>query len=292
MEFFRQLTVFQVSFLEELFSSADNIYVQRLLKLLFLGKYGPASPYLVEVFKALGLLHVLVLSGTQVTYLSRIHDRFFAFCLSYFNQRLIGIALWAFLLKLHLSLIFFEFGNLTQWTPPVTRALIFAFFRTWFSNYQTWFLAVITFGFQIGIFPSHFYERSFFLSWMFWVLSGCVGSLIKNEALYLATMALLSWAIMGFLFSGLGSLNYLASLPIIVVTAVVLGPWIERLLFPFGLGLVFFVVLSTQILVPLGFGEAFLGTQGGFLWVFWVSILEAIANTLLVGLWAFRYIQI
>ncbi len=262
--------------------------VERFLKLVFLGEYGNHSRLLSQLFMSLGLLHVLVLSGSQVNSLKRVHDLFYSIGVFPLTKRRKFLGPITFCHRASWMVLSLLYGNLTQWTPPVTRALVLSGALGLSRPLSLTWKIILGFSLQISFFPSHAVEKSFYLSWGCWLAKALTSKWGWSEFFQNLILAGFFWVAIGLLHGA--SIWLLAKqLPLVLLTAVTLGPWIEKLLFPLGLFLIFFGLWA-------GLGSWLLGLEVVFghlfesLGILILPILEGLASSLLVGLWAFRYI--
>ena len=146
------------------FSKTLHLFPARvLLSLLALGKFGAGARDLSTLFKNLGVLHLLVLSGSQVGCFVKVWEvvpRSWGWrrgC----DQHKIDFFKWTGLL------LFFA---LVPSDPPIVRATFMEAFNLGAPRLKlAWRLALVM-ALQIAIFPEHLGKLGFYLSWICWAL--------------------------------------------------------------------------------------------------------------------------
>jgi len=144
----------------------DQASIRTLYSLLCLGKFGPDAGFLNSLFKDIGVIHLLVLSGSQVESYSRVWKRFCIIILGDQRKHYFGVLPWAHLLGLGL------FVASVRPDPPIVRALILSSIGATAPRLRREFLIPLCFIFHLGLFPEHVESRSFYLSWMCWAFMG------------------------------------------------------------------------------------------------------------------------
>jgi hypothetical protein len=143
----------------------------RSLAVVFLsGDLGAAPFQLIKVSKNLGVIHLLVLSGSQVAFFASVSRAFWAPVLRKcfgLDERYQRIFLGIFLLLWVRSFAF---------PPPLTRALFFGLANLYSSNFKTASLAPKLFLFHVLFFPEHLAFSGFYLSWASFLLVAFLNS--------------------------------------------------------------------------------------------------------------------
>jgi hypothetical protein len=144
--------------LQALLAGVEDLRLRRLLLLAATGESGPYAFSLIRDFKDLGVLHLLVLSGSQAGALRQafqslivIPSRFFPF-----SQLLQQGGVLAAL---------FLYGLATGWPPPLTRALFFEALLICVPRLEWKRLLGLALLLQCLFFTSHLSSLGFYLSW-------------------------------------------------------------------------------------------------------------------------------
>lgn len=178
------------------FAQAHEPMVERLLALASLGDYGVGSFKLHRDFKNLGILHLLVLSGSQVGHFCR--------PLRFIDRWLWGAHWQSHGFSKQLRRLFFVFalgfyGFCVGWPAPLTRALIFEAMRSYFPHLGSLRLCVLVLLLHGLVWPLHLGEMSFYLSWLSFSMLLALRSFFKSELLTLVLMSVLSQILWLFL---------------------------------------------------------------------------------------------
>lgn len=142
------------------FGLLKNPLASRFLALLSLGQYGTYAADLQRNFMDLGLLHILVLSGSQISSFIRVTQWFTADRFHGFSLRLVTV-----LMSLSLLIL----GTATQWPAPLARAIFSALLLLWFPRLLPVLAISLTLILQLTLFPSHALKVGFYLSWICWL---------------------------------------------------------------------------------------------------------------------------
>lgn len=159
MEFFYQKVDL---FWERLLLGIESGEVRRLVDLLGRGKHGPFAPQLVEAFSSVFLLHILVISGSQVSGLLMPVSRFlslFQYWVSLRWLRVLDVVFTSFLGVLFLGWV----GA----TAPLTRAVLFGVALRILGPQRSPQALMLSLGVHGALMDwgSHM-QRSFYLSWL------------------------------------------------------------------------------------------------------------------------------
>lgn len=175
--------------LSGLFDQIGEAYVRRLLYLTTLAGYGKLSQELQLQFKGLGILHLLVLSGSQVSHFRRPLRLL---------ERCIWGPQWQSSRSTEMSRRIFAFfslclyGSCVGWPAPLTRALVLESLRISFPRFSALKLCVLAFGLQLGLWPGHGLEMGFYLSWLSFLMLGILQYSLRQESLRLLAMSVFS----------------------------------------------------------------------------------------------------
>jgi general stress protein CsbA len=169
------LEQWQKAFLETVESLApkSNDEVHRFWILFVSGdSYGDGAWFWLTSFRHLYILHLLVLSGSQVESISRLFRALFN------AVPLMGFALYrARILKPLLSLFLIGFASATAWSAPITRATILGVMSLWFLRWRWSQVLLVAFGLQWFLFEDHRNEIGFYLSWIAYLVVVLMGRL-------------------------------------------------------------------------------------------------------------------
>ncbi len=252
-----------------MFSVFENDSANFLARALIEGKFSsPESFQWIKTFKSLGILHILILSGTQVAFFSKVSLSFWALVLGKFKLR--SDAAFKIFLAGVLILWVRSFG----WPPPLTRALIFELIGFYSRSFFPSDVAVFAFVLHVALFPEHIGELGFQLSWL--------SFLIISFAELLKLPRLLTMVISCVMCTFAVCLVLNTALPtwegwlLLIVANLTLGTYTQRVCFPC-LAVIHFLRFN---LMPLGTSSSNLG----------IEIMEILLLPFLVGVKALRYI--
>ena len=167
-----------INTVELLTGGLSDLRLRRLFMLSSLGQYGPFGQSWISSFKELGVLHLLVLSGSQISHLQKSMDLLLA--------RVVGPFSTTTRTALHRSLLLYVlilFINATGCDPPIVRAGFFVGISMLLPNLRWPVLALLTLVLQASLFPSHLAKLGFYLSWVASLLLMWTRSLGFSKAL-------------------------------------------------------------------------------------------------------------
>lgn len=118
----------------------------------------------LKTFRHFYILHMLVLSGTQVEALARFGRVLFQWTFS--GQEPRDWARHVGCLQFGVSGICLAFAAATQWSAPITRATLVSVLALWFPRLAFWPLACFAGLLQWLLFAHHRGELGFYLSWI------------------------------------------------------------------------------------------------------------------------------
>lgn len=136
--------------------------------MLFIGgaSYGEGSWFWLHSFKQLHILHLLVLSGSQVEGVSKWVRSVVGWFLNVLPLSA-GLAnAHALFLRVFLSSVLLGFGFATGWSAPIARATILSFLGMWLVRVAKFELLLAGFFIHWGIFDEHREQMGFYLSWI------------------------------------------------------------------------------------------------------------------------------
>jgi hypothetical protein len=261
--------------------------LQRLWLLVVTAKHGAFSLKWFELFKAYGVIHILVFSGSQVAPLRLFMARMFSVFPAFSLWQIVFLR-YLFLIALSGLLVFS--GFYLEWPEPATRAIIFVLINDLFVRLKDSYKIGATFFLQLLIFPSHLGTLSWCLSWGCWGLSGFLIHRLSSRAFANVLTSAIIWISLCLWFHWDWQLMFL-SLPFVAFSNFVLVYLFEKFVFHIG-----------ALVWVLGLGHVFWGVfWGGSIdsvarWgQFWgevmASIIEAISGLLLVALILIGYIR-
>lgn|GEM_PF-6079202 len=145
-----------------LLSGVDDPALRRLFQLCAWGEWGPWAQAWVREFRELGVLHLLVLSGSQVSYLRSSLERLFGAVL-----RRVGGGGWeaGHLLRIGVGGTLVAYGFEAGWSPPLARAVFLALWDMAWPRGRTFYKCSLTLVSQGLVFPETCGSLSFLLSW-------------------------------------------------------------------------------------------------------------------------------
>lgn len=214
------------------FQELNRIWSTDLAKVFLSGDIGVASYQLVQVSKYFGIIHLLVLSGTQVGFFAAVSRAFWApilrkiFRIDELYQRIF----------LGFFLVFWV--RSFDFPPPLTRALFFELANLYSKNIRLSFLAPRIFLIHALLFPNHLATQGFYLSWSSFLL---VASLRMQEMNRIkSTVVATIFCTLLFKFSAHSPWPGLSQWAGIIVANLTLGLVADRLWFPVLAGFHFF----------------------------------------------------
>jgi hypothetical protein len=221
---------------------------QRLFLLSTAGIEGPDSWWLKSEFRRLGVLHLLVLSGSQVGSLYLTTSTGF-----WMSGRLLGAGLdwrlWAHRLAL---LVVFGFCVWTGSSPPIVRATLWILASCAWPNLGFGAQVVLVLSCQVLVFKTPLYDLSLVLSWSVFLVLCTIRKLIQSRLVALMGTTLLAQLACCVIFrQSVWDLNWIQ----ILSSNLVLIVLFDRLVVPLGslalvlAGLRFFDILGPYHLV-------------------------------------------
>jgi hypothetical protein len=170
----------------ELVSSLKGLD-QRFFELLAWANYGAYSQSWLRSFRHLGILHLLVLSGSQMQLLFRGQKTGFLILSSPKSLRFLRFFLWPWLAwGTH------RYLSLNDYSPPLLRAFLCLWLvelarRLAWPETAMLFVALLL---QLWIFPEHAAELSFYLSWICYVALLIFSSLKLGRVLEILSLSI------------------------------------------------------------------------------------------------------
>lgn len=147
---------------EQWFSDDES---RKLFSLCLRGFGIGSSRELYKSFTHLGILHLLVLSGSQVSHYSYALNRVLGLL-----RRLVRVKSTSLESSLYyriaMLLGFVAFGNMVTWAPPVTRAIFLFLVTLVMPRWHVCGQMLMALILQTIIFPEHLGSLGFYLSWM------------------------------------------------------------------------------------------------------------------------------
>ena len=266
------------SFVSQFFLSIQDPVIRRLYLLASLGEDGAYAGQLMRDFQQVGILHLLVISGSQVEHVVR-GLRLGATSLAASSRRdvrsLLGRA-W-------IAGGLFLFGMATEWPPPLTRALLVSLLMLALPRVSWGVVFAVGFVLHLTLFPSHAHSVGFLLSWLASLLLKMTAELKWKHVWRSGIVTILTSVAAHFI------LPKAPALSIGVLLWACLANW--------GLGWFFDTALMPAtgavlamgvILSPLGM---LAGRIGWYLGALAAPCLETVGFLLLVALGGFRYIR-
>lgn len=142
--------------------SVDEPSLRRLFELCAWGRWGPGAQAWVREFREFGVLHLLVLSGSQVSFLRGPLQKMNGALLRPIFGR--GVAADC-LLRLSVAGVLLAYGFTAGWSPPLARAVFLALWDlAWPRGALVW-KCLLALAVQGLIFPHDCGSLSFLLSW-------------------------------------------------------------------------------------------------------------------------------
>lgn len=134
-----------------------------MILLMGLGENGSQGGFLYTSFRNLGVVHLLVLSGSQVIHFRRAFSRLVRLLLPLVPIRNGGGRKG--LHDLSVCGVLLLYGGATGWDAPLTRALLFELCATACPRLREGFLLLLCLIAQVALFPWHLTKNGFYLSW-------------------------------------------------------------------------------------------------------------------------------
>ncbi len=260
-----------------LFRGIENEELRSFFCLLFAGQYGAGAQGLNSLFRQAGILHLLVLSGSQIghftqqlAFLSRLCPGLRG---TYFKSFESG--LWGFFLLLYLTF--------AQCPAPLLRAAIFAVGRRCLPRLRLELLLPLTLLIHVLLQPSDLGGRSFYLSWLCFLALLFFDASTLPKWMGLVLLTVVAQAIV-FLLCG-GNLGPSLSWPLLIFSNLFWLWLFEFAVFPLGAWLVN-IYLGWGLLAWICWGEICIGSA----WVEGVKkIFSSLGELILGALKGFMY---
>ncbi len=260
---------------EYLFSGLGQAEMRRFFLLTTLGQYGAKSIDWLSDFRNLGVLHLLVLSGSQVSYFGtaiRKTINLICRCLAIEPTLLRGGVL---------SAGYLLFGGATGWEPPLTRAILLGLGQVFLPRLSfVWSLALSLF-LQMALFPHHLLTLGFYLSWFSFLclmlvqMSG-IGKFFTCVWVSLFCQLIVSLVLQRFLDP--------MSWVLLILSNIVLGFFFEELVMP----IVGWALLTALILLCLQ--DIAAPAANIFVRDTWAPLFHSVAHLVLVVMQTLMYI--
>ncbi|MBS1984569.1 MAG: ComEC/Rec2 family competence protein [Bdellovibrionales bacterium] len=254
---------------------------RRLVLLSSLGEGGAFQYLMSRDFRTLGVVHLLVLSGSQVQELASASRRM----LLCFLPRHWGEELKSLLCCLFLVGGLVTFASAAFWPPPLTRAAFVLLVRWAFPRWSEVLVWVGALGLQVAIFPQHLGALGFYLSWGA-SLTLAVARVFRWGFVLRATVVTVLCECLAVTLLGTNFPTWRQSL-LAVLSNIGIGWLFEALLMPLsGWALAGSWAMALAELLGLRSGSAVLrGVRSC-----WAPLAEGSALLVLVAVRAFRYI--
>jgi hypothetical protein len=268
------------SFVSQFFLSIQDPVIRRLYLLASLGEDGAYAGQLMRDFQQVGILHLLVISGSQVEHVVRGLRLGATGCLagSSSNRGVQGL-----LGRAWIAGGLFLFGMATAWPPPLTRALLVSLLMLALPRVSWGVVFAVGFVLHLILFPSHARSVGFFLSWLASLLLKMTAELKWKHLWRSGIVTILTSVAAHFILPKAPALS-IGMLLWACLANWGLGWFFDTALMPAtGVVLAMGVILS-----PLG---ALAGRIGWSLGALAAPCLETVGFLLLVALGGFRYIR-
>ena len=256
---------------------------RKLFSLCLRGFSEGSAGALYKNFTQLGILHLLVLSGSQVSHYSYALNR----VLGLFRKILPGNSQVPLEKSLYyrgaMVLGLVVFGEMVAWAPPVTRAIAVFLAALLLPRWHVCLQMGIALLGQVLIFPEHLQSLGFFLSWMSFFFLVFFDHLQIKGVYRLVVLCVFC---QGFVIAVKGLPWPSGELWFIYIMAnLLLGFLFDRFVFPL-----------TGWVLALSFGTLFLDIYFfSYVWegLFWVivQLFEAVARAALVLIQGIQYIR-
>ena len=245
--------------------------VSRFWVLFVTGKsFGPGSWFWHQSFRHLYILHLLVLSGSQVEALSKLVRLIFNQAAMWLGAGGL-VATRAAWLRPCLTAVLLGFAAATEWSAPITRATLIAVAGLWTVRWNPLFLMALAFVFQWLVFSEHQEQIGFYLSWIAYLVVVLMANLRVGR---LASTAMVSTVLFLVVDTGYFDNPFSWRALTICVAANLLFCGIFDLAF-MPLAAVFIAMALVLATLGLAFGPKFLGT-GDFLALWTEPMVEAL----------------
>lgn len=226
--------------------------VRAFWTLLLVGRTEDSSSSLMQLFLASGLIHLLVLSGSQIE-----HFRNMLLLASGVLGRFAGLSrasTFFFVARLCVtSILVFYVWDVGEPAPLVRALLLRLCLEVWGEGLSQTFKIFFAGLAHVGLYPEHLESTSFYLSWTAYVLLLAMGRLGLRAYVMLFVMSVVcQWAVC-FLKE-----DPAPTLDLLLLTAsmnVLMIPLFERVLFPLGASLLFWS-LPVMLLSQCGFAQS------------------------------------
>ncbi len=206
----------------------ENPQEKRLFLLAAAGLHGPHSWNITQDFRYLGILHLLVLSGSQISHFRAVIDRLFGF-LAYRKAS----PLYPYIRFLGLSTGLLFIGHAFTWPAPITRAIICEIFRAIFPHFRLDLALFFCLLIQAILFSHQLQQWSFFLSWFAYLTLQLAPQLgLKKELIKSLFTTLITQIVCLFLFSDQSSTNWPVQIAWGLVANLIMGIIFEFALMP------------------------------------------------------------
>ena len=265
--------------LAALLNAEQHPSIARFFTLLILGDYGPYAKGWIEPFRHLQLLHLLVLSGSQVQQFRRVAGRL----LAPFIRSLIANPQGrrrAFDGVVGLLILFYGFA--THWPAPLNRAIIFFLLGLVFPRWNLSVLVVASLAAHLVLFPADAATLSFYLSWTSFLVILFLGERAHFIPMQMFLCVFMFFVLCGFGVTQLGQLATARFFWGVLLSGVMVAVF-DAALMPFAALLLCFAM--GLVLIPGGWAQA----AGAYLGVLFEPALSGLHFLLLVALCPFRY---
>jgi hypothetical protein len=158
-------------FHSQVYSQWHSQWPRALAEVFLSGTLVGAPRELLQISKDLGVIHLLVLSGTQVKFFNSFSRVFWTGILKKvlgWDERSVRIFLAIFLVL---------WVGTFQFPPPLTRALLWELALFYSKDFRTEVLAGVLFVVQVLLFPEHLQEIGLYLSWACFLILVFLGNL-------------------------------------------------------------------------------------------------------------------
>jgi len=242
--------------LNSVLGSAGSEQVRAFWSLLLVGESASASAWgLGRLFMHTGLIHLLVLSGSQIEHFRNL----LIFPLGIFGK-LLGVSrshvVWRMAKWGVLGVLFFYVWDVGEGAPLVRAVLLRLVIDLGFQEQRReWGVAFVG-VLHMLCFPEHLQSLSFYLSWVAYLSLLVLGRFKMSTMTLLVVMSLVCQFVVSFLkASALPSWEYLI---LSCCVNVLMIPLFEKLIFPMGASLLLFALIKMSLPVAM-FAHPFMG---------------------------------